>query len=155
VDELVALSQRHGILTPYTSFLADDRVNLSAVGVNRMRAQESVASQLVVTSGSVGFAQRDFKGQMQNAANVAVTAAAAPVQANVQQVGQKAFFKKQNGWQDSTVTAEQAKNAISIKQFSKEYFDLAASHGGQMAQYMAFTEPVLVNIGPKTYRIEP
>ena len=73
----------------------------------------------------------------------------------MQQVGQKAFFKKQNGWQDSTVTAEQAKNAISIKQFSKEYFDLAASHGGQMAQYMAFTEPVLVNIGPKTYRIEP
>jgi len=70
-------------------------------------------------------------------------------------VGQKAFFKKDRGWQDSTVTAEQAKNAIKVTQFSKEYFDLAASHGGTMAQYMAFTEPVLVNLGGLTYRIEP
>jgi hypothetical protein len=74
---------------------------------------------------------------------------------NVQQVGQKAFFKKQGAWQDSTVTADQAKNAIRVTQFSKEYFDLAESHGGTMAQYMAFTEPVLVNLGNKTYRIEP
>src|SRR5262249_52821335 len=72
VDELVALSQRHRILTPYTSFLADDRVDLSSVGVNRMRAQESVAQQLVVASGAAGFNQRDFKGQMQNATDVAV-----------------------------------------------------------------------------------
>jgi hypothetical protein len=70
-------------------------------------------------------------------------------------VGQKAFFKKQGGWQDSTVTAEQAQQAIRIKQFSKEYFDLAESHGGVMAQYMAFQEPVLVNLGRQTYRIEP
>jgi hypothetical protein len=95
---------------------------------------------------------------MQNAQVVAAPiAASAPAasRANVQQVGQKAFFKKQNVWQDSTVTADQAKNAVRITQFSKEYFDLAASHGGTMAQYMAFTEPVLVNLGGKTYRIEP
>jgi Ca-activated chloride channel family protein len=157
VDELVALSQRHGILTPYTSFLADDRVNLTSVSTNRMRAAES-AKDLGVVGGVSGFAQRDFKAQMQTAVNV-VAAAPAPAQnatgANVQQVGQKAFFKKQNVWQDSTVTAEQAKNAIRITQFSKEYFDLAASHGGTMAQYIAFTEPVLVNIGNQTYRIEP
>jgi hypothetical protein len=58
-------------------------------------------------------------------------------------------------WQDSTVTEEQAKNAIRVVQFSKEYFDLAESHGGTMAQYMVFNEPVLVNLGGKIYRIEP
>jgi Ca-activated chloride channel family protein len=157
VDELVALSQRHGILTPYTSFLADDRVNLTSMSSNRLRAAES-AKDLGVVGGFSGFSQRDFKAQMQSAVNV-VAAAPAPAQnataANVQQVGQKAFFKKQNVWQDSTVTAEQAKNAIRVTQFSKEYFDLAASHGGTMAQYIAFNEPVLVNIGNQTYRIEP
>jgi Ca-activated chloride channel family protein len=157
VDELVALSQRHGILTPYTSFLADDRVNLTSVTSNRVFAARSVAEQIAVTSGAAGFAQRDFKGQMQNAtiAAAALGQAQNDAAANVQQVGQKAFFKKQKVWQDSTVTAEQAKNAINIKQFSKEYFDLAASHGGTMAQYIAFTESVLVNIGNQTYRIEP
>src|SRR5215472_2451085 len=29
IDELVALSQRHGILTAYTSFLANENVNLT------------------------------------------------------------------------------------------------------------------------------
>jgi Ca-activated chloride channel family protein len=156
VDELVALSQRHGILTPYTSFLADDRVNLSSVGANRMFAAESAADQLRVVAGAAGFGQREFKQQMQNAQIVRVKdSAPAPLLNKVQQVGQKAFFKKDQVWQDSTVTAEQAKNAVRVVQFSKEYFDLAASHGGKMAQYMAFSEPVLVNLGGQTYRIEP
>jgi uncharacterized protein YegL len=158
VDELVALSQRHGILTPYTSFLADDRVQLSSVARNRLFAAESAAQQLSATGGVAGFDQRALKGQMQNAVNAAAPPAmAAPphVAQNVQQVGQKAFFKKDGAWQDSTVTADQARSAIRITQFSKEYFDLAASHGGTMAQYMAFAEPVLVNLGGQTYRIEP
>ena len=158
VDELVALSQRHGILTPYTSFLADDRVQLSSVARNRMFAAESAAQQLSVTGGAAGFDQRALKSQMQNAVNAAPPPSkAAPMKdaQNVQQVGQKAFFKKDGGWQDSTVTADQAKNATRIVQFSKEYFDLAASHGGAMAQYMAFAEPVLVNLGGQTYRIDP
>ena len=64
-------------------------------------------------------------------------------------------LKKDRVWQDSTVTADQAKSAIRIAQFSQEYFDLAASHGGKMAQYLAFNEPVLVNLGSQTYRIDP
>ena len=73
----------------------------------------------------------------------------------VRQVGQKAFFKKNRVWQDSTVTAEQAKNAVRVAQFSREYFDLAAAHRGMMARYLVFDEPVLVNLGARTYMIEP
>jgi hypothetical protein len=121
-----------------------------------MFAADSVAEQINVTAGAAGFSQREFKGQMRNAQTVQLKPAApALTQSKVQQVGQKAFFKKDRVWQDSTVTAEQAKNAIRMVQFSKEYFDLAASQGGKMAQYMAFSEPVLVNLGGKTYRIEP
>ena len=73
----------------------------------------------------------------------------------MQQVGGKVFFQKDRQWQDSTVTAEQAKHAIPIVQFSREYFDLAASHGGVMAKYLALDGPVLLNIGSQTYEIEP
>ena len=35
IDELVALSTKYGLLTPYTSFLADERVNLHAMRQNQ------------------------------------------------------------------------------------------------------------------------
>jgi Ca-activated chloride channel family protein len=74
---------------------------------------------------------------------------------SVRNVGQKTYFFKEQRWQDSTVTPEQAKNAKRIVQFSREYFDLAASHGGTLAKYIAFDEPVLVNLGTVTYQIDP
>jgi Ca-activated chloride channel homolog len=157
VEELVALSQRYGILTPYTSFLADENVNLSARFANRALAS-AATEQLGVSAGAAGFVQREQKAQLQNAV-VAVAPAALAAQLGqakaLRQIGQKAFFKKDRVWQDSTVTAEQAKRAVHVAQFSKEYFDLAAAHGGTMARYLAFDEPVLVNLGAQTYHIDP
>ncbi len=74
---------------------------------------------------------------------------------SVRNVGQKTFFLKEQRWQDSTVTPEQAKNAVRVAQFSPEYFDLAASHGGTLAKYLVFDEPILVNLGTKMYQIDP
>jgi hypothetical protein len=73
----------------------------------------------------------------------------------VRNIGQKTFFRKNKQWEDSTVTPEQAKNAVRVTQFSKEYFELASAHGGTLAKYLAFEEPVLVNLGSKTYQIDP
>ena len=52
VNELVALATEHGILTPYTSFLADETSDVRQVTENRLRAlNESEA--LEETSGAV------------------------------------------------------------------------------------------------------
>ncbi len=56
IDELVALSTRYGILTPYTSFLADERVPLQAMG-NATRAEREL-SELQVVTGVQGVEQR-------------------------------------------------------------------------------------------------
>jgi Ca-activated chloride channel family protein len=151
IDELVGLSTRYGILTPYTSFLADDRTSLAASRANAMFAA-SAANQLSAGAGQPAFEQRVMKAQLQNATR---TADAGSPSKLLKQVGQKAFFKKDQTWQDSTVTPEQAKRAIHVTQFSREYFDLAASHGGKMAQYLALDGPVLVNLGGQTYQIDP
>jgi len=77
------------------------------------------------------------------------------VATQVRTVGEKTFFFKEQRWQDSAVTPEQAKNARRLKQFSDEYFELASAHGGQMAKYLAFEEPLLVNLAGETYQIDP
>jgi hypothetical protein len=104
-------------------------------------ASKKLADRYAASAGRAVLAQ-DAEGEVQ-------------VLDTIRNVGQKTFFHKEQRWQDSTVTADQAKNAIRVVQFSKEYFDLAAAHGGTLAKYIAFDEPVLVNLGPKTYQIDP
>jgi Ca-activated chloride channel family protein len=59
-DELLALSTRYGILTPYTSFLADERVPLYTRLEHRDRLNESLG-QLREVQGAIGVGQRDNK----------------------------------------------------------------------------------------------
>jgi Ca-activated chloride channel family protein len=66
IEELVRLSTEHGILTPYTAFLADERTELAAaenLGVTRNELR-LLAREL---SGARGVRQRDFKGRLQQA----------------------------------------------------------------------------------------
>ncbi len=177
VDELVQLSTRHGILTPYTSFLADENVNLADRAQNARRAAEATQLQLRVTDGKAGVRQRELKGYYQRApagqplsgpavpGGAAATGLAGVVAFDAQgearnvqtvrNVGQKTFFRKDRQWHDSSVRPEQLKQVIRIKQFSREYFDLAASHDGRLAQYLVFEEPVILNLGDKTWQIDP
>ncbi len=70
IDELVALATRHGILTPYTSFLADENANVHDVASNTRRAGIALDS-LSEAEGVSGFVQRDIKQQFQRAKNAA------------------------------------------------------------------------------------
>ena len=58
VDELVSLSTKYGILTPYTSFLADERVMLHASVANSASARESLVELEQQVTGRAGVAQR-------------------------------------------------------------------------------------------------
>ena len=71
VKELVELSTKHGILTPYTSFLADDTVRpllSNAEGVQRAHRN---LMKLNEAEGLGGVAQRAEKGSFQIAVNPA------------------------------------------------------------------------------------
>jgi Ca-activated chloride channel homolog len=205
VKELVELATRHGILTPYTSFMADDGTNLHDMEAN-IRVTRDRLQALSQTSGAGGVAQRAMKGGYQNSLRFEAKAAAplahnfgygsgsgrgdarfapgtAPAEAaaadqanaagkelsyggqvqaearaaetNVRNIGNRTFYRRQNQWVDSQVTATQQTNARRVKQFSHEYFDLARRHGRALSQYMAFDEPVILNLGAETYLIEP
>ncbi len=241
VKELVELATRHGILTPYTSFMADETTNIHDVTSNFDRANRRLES-LAQTGGAAGTAQRAMKGDFQKAYNfsaandfaghsrgsnkdeaassgfgrfaeakpsapstrapgrgyggggyggrdrfkaepaLAGPASAGPAdsapaeaakaagelsyggeiqgeadkaQASVRNIGNRTFYRRQNQWVDSQVTPAQQQNARRIKQFSKDYFDLANRYGRSMSQYLAMDEAVMLNLDGQAYLIEP
>ena len=77
VDELVALSMKYGLLTPYTSFLADERVPLHAMRANADRTRLSLQA-LNQVDGEAGVSQRGFKQGYMQAMRAPAAAAAVP-----------------------------------------------------------------------------
>jgi Ca-activated chloride channel family protein len=75
VDELIVLSKRHGILTPYTAYLAEEETDLNDVTAGR-RIARSRLSTLQEEAGEIAFRQRDFKGGLKTADRAATPSSA-------------------------------------------------------------------------------
>ncbi|HEX4071677.1 MAG TPA: VWA domain-containing protein, partial [Planctomycetaceae bacterium] len=71
VNELVELSKKHGIMTPYTSFLADEHVDITNQVQLQGQAGKSLQDNLTLSGGKQGVAQRAFKGRLQAAKQAA------------------------------------------------------------------------------------
>mgnify|MGYP002624086191 CR=1 FL=1 len=69
VKELVALATKHGILTPYTSFLADENQDVRDIDAATPLAVVE-AEALGEAAGDYGFRQREAKGRLQRGATL-------------------------------------------------------------------------------------
>ena len=69
VDELIVLSKRHGILTPYTAYLAEEQTDLNDVAAGR-RMTRSRLVELQAEAGESAFRQRSFKSGLKSADRV-------------------------------------------------------------------------------------
>jgi hypothetical protein len=74
---------------------------------------------------------------------------------NMRNVGNRTFYRQNGQWVDSQVTKAQQQNARRVKQFSDDYFSLSRRYGRTMSQYLAFDEPVMLNLDGEAYLIEP
>lgn len=88
VNELVELATKHGILTPYTSFLADENNQVRELSLLRESAAESL-TQLDAAEGEQAFYGRANKSSLQFAEKPAAapTAASGPALATVDASG--------------------------------------------------------------------
>ena len=188
-DELTRLSARYGILTPYTSFLADERVSVAASEANQKRAESLALDNLSLSGGMGGQVQREFKNKMmQSPAAAPMTSRAflseslglnrpkssssgdvwtvkdsggQPASAtdinerlgNVRQVGAKTFYRKEGVWVEAELKPEDVKNAEVLEQFSESYFKLSRALKPGENQYLTFSEPLVVKLSGKIYRI--
>ena len=105
--------------------------------------------------GVGGSPARVYRGTTAAAPAIAGDVKSEPAEAKVRQVGRKTFYLKDGRWLDSIVKPEDEARAKVIKQFSDDYFQLAAGQAADFNQYLAFVEPVTVQIGDTVYKIEP
>jgi Ca-activated chloride channel family protein len=163
LDELVRLSTKHGILTPYTAFLADERTVLSAAPANAARARDAFFEKADglshSTTGQAGVELRLAKKQMQEQKQTfggvqgwKDAAGNYNVEYGCTVVGNKAFFKRAGRWTDPSVTPEDEKKAEQIEQFSEKYFELARTNHN-LRRYLALPEGCTVRDGAKVYQI--
>ena len=160
VDELVMLSTKHGILTPYTAFLADERTQLHARADNTARAERETMAQLGEVAGLPAVNLRLGKGGFQRSAQAPkggvqrfFDAAGKETEVvNCQVVGDKALFRRANRWVDPSVTPEDEKRAEVVEQFSDKFFELARNNA-DLRKFLALSEGCTVRVGGNVYQI--
>lgn len=180
IDELVRLSKEYGIMTPYTSFLADESTTLSRPMAVRRIAEER--ADKLKSSVSGWQAQRDAKNRQVMNRAMRVPGASAPgggaVQfgysgrenfeageaetiANVRQVGNQAVYRRGRLWIASNATKldpqKDADQIETIERFSEEYFKLVRANSIAENQILATQQPgeqLLIALRGQAYLIK-
>jgi Ca-activated chloride channel family protein len=181
IKELVQIATRHGILTPYTSFLADEGTRPELMADHLRRARERLEAQRVA-EGKAGVVQRALASELRRAAQAPsadlfsgvaqslrdiAPALAAPgisqkalereeeqLQRNILQIADRTFFRRSDRWVQSDLTEEEEKRAIRVRMFTDEFFALVNRYGRRLTQYLQTTEPMLVELDGKVYLFE-
>ncbi len=152
VEELVALSTRYGILTPYTSFLAEEDAAFASREVQVRDAGIRLQS-LDAVSGSAAVGQRQQRGNLAAASQAPAEAIAYDAEGRarsvetVRTVGTRAFYRRGDLWVDAGLLDADPEAATEVEQFSDAYFALARRLAPEDAVYLTFEEDVLVALG--------
>jgi Ca-activated chloride channel family protein len=176
IDEVVRLSLKYGIMTPYTSFLADETTRLyeketvhslamaaarplaENVGADAQmaavtRGQFNMAKQAPAPSGTGGVAQ------MGQSDTRAYEAGQVQVVRNVRQLGNQAVYRRGNVWlaaNAAKVDLEKDANVKTIDRFGDEYFELVAANTTAENQVLASQqdqEELVIELRGQVYRI--
>jgi Ca-activated chloride channel family protein len=183
IKELVALSTKHGILTPYTSFLADDSGTINELadarqGLRRGASRANLAlDRLSEAGGRAAVAQRAEKKSLQEAVRAPAASgfggfggggarfkdidADEEVKADaVRVVGKESIYRRGRVWVASSaadVDLERDKDKIvTVERFSDEYLQLTRENTRSENLLLAQQqagEELIVRLRGQTYRI--
>jgi Ca-activated chloride channel family protein len=166
-DEVIRLSKKYGIITPYTSFLVlpdeeGESVPVAMRGRVRREALDAYAHStgLKEQEGRAAVSASRLLGRMKEAkaAPEAPMVVAKPfgetgraeAAAQVKYVGKKTFYLKGGVWTDSEYEPEM--KTIKITYGSDEYFRLL-SQEPELGKYLALGKEIIVCHKSKCYRI--
>jgi hypothetical protein len=115
VDEIVRLSTRFGVLSEFTAFLATEGTDLSDLGSLRDGCATELRNKAIKPRsghGAVSTSMNVTAGKAQSSLNYANTYRDENFQpielANVQQIGDLAFFRRGPSWVDSRLLSRPA-----------------------------------------------
>ena len=160
IDEVVALSTRYGIMTPYTSFLAEEDVDVRDLTAVRSRAWNNMEDLSRIQSGAGGVGQSMQTGKLQAQSHVSPDAVyydATGEQVRVKKVkiiGSKTFYLKKGEWVDAEYRDDM--ELQQVEQFSEAFFNIAQKAPTQ-AQYITFApdQAIIAVIEGIAYKIVP
>jgi len=151
VDEIVELSIRYGIITPYTSFLVEEPMRaLSREGRDDI-ANETFRAMATATPAPA-FGAPAVEKAVEQAEMEAAEAPAAPAEAYAQQVqiaGDRAFVLDGGIWTDTTFDPTRM-STVKLPFGSDAFFDLLADHP-EAGRYFAVGERVIVVVDGVAY----
>ncbi len=140
LNEVIALSKRYGIITPYTSFLVEEEP-LSADQMAQRMSQAAAAppsgKQAVAGATSVRNLAEDEAAPSENEA--------------VRIIDNRTFFLKDGIWTESTYVNEET---IKIVTFGSAYFDIVALRP-ELAPFFALGDRAIVKVGDIYLEIGP
>ena len=149
VDEVVALSIRYGIITPYTSFLVEEpEAALTRYGREEIVRKE--VQRLASMPAAVSGAKAVDRAQAQGALKVAE----APLevrQAEVRIVGDRAFVLRDGVWTDTTYDPSQMK-PLRVGFGTEGYFQLMVQRP-DWGRYFALGQHVIVVLEGQAYEV--
>ena len=154
IDQIVRLSIRFGIVTPYTSYLVTEEQPLGE------DEQERIASEQYDQMLGMPTAPVSGQGAVEKAADQssleAAEAPAAPDQEAVNRIriaGSKAFVFDGDTWVDTAFDPENM-STVKVPFLSKAYFDLVDSRS-ELASAFALGEKVIVVSEGTAYQVVP
>jgi len=160
VDEVVSLSLRYGIATPYTSFLVEEPQALplaQAPGQPRVIETVVVEVEKVVekameapalgASGAEAVADAGVRKELRSAARAPVEEAKA-----VRHAGERTFVYRSGVWVDTAFDVN-TMQATEVPFGSSRYFELAAD--SEVAGYLALGSQVIFVFEGQAYQITP
>ncbi len=151
VEEVVDLSVRYGIITPYTSFLVEEpHLALRPEGREALVQREMGAA--ATAAPMVSGQEAVFKSMVQDSLKAAERPAEARV-AQVRLVGDKAFVQQGNAWVD-TAFDPSAMRPTTVPFGSEAYFRLLAQEPA-LGRYFALGQEVTVVWKGQAYQVTP
>lgn len=160
IDEIVELAVRHGIATPYTSFLVDERADvLTREGRETIVEEEAAAARAAPTevSGQAAVEKAQDMQQLESAQQApAAPAAEMPAGESrarrvIQTIGAKTFVLRNEAWTDTTFDPQQM-TTTKVDFGSERYFELLAEHP-EWGRYFAAGQRVIVVLDGEAYEI--
>jgi len=149
VDEIVQLSVRYGIITPYTSFLVDEREDvLSEEGRGRV-VEKQVEAFRVAPAPTAGAAA--VQDSLAREALRAAEVAARPVAEQVRHAGDRAFILRGGVWTDTRFDPKRMQPTL-VGFGTDAYFELLARRP-DLGPYFALGKEVIVVVDGRAIRV--
>lgn len=158
IAQIVRLSIRYGIITPYTSYLVTEPMPLGAAAQSKIAedAYRQSLSMPTVVSGEEAFNRSMQEGAMKSAEAAPMSPSEGMGNGSASSIriaGNRTFVWKENEWVDTLFDPDRM-TPLEIPFLSEAYFQLVESDP-QVAAALALGERVLVVVGGKAYRVVP